>query len=100
VEVEEFLNEASLHGGVIIGRGANLVLRETASVLCVLLVGRRDERGRQAMERYGRDRRAAEHQLDVNDEARLGYVRLSLQPRTRGAHPLPPGRRQHSKRPR
>jgi hypothetical protein len=71
VEVEEFLNEASLHGGVIIGRGANLVLRDTPGVLSVLLVGRRDERVRQAMERYGRDRRAAEHQLDVNDEARL-----------------------------
>jgi cytidylate kinase len=76
VEVEEFLNEASLHGGVIIGRGANLVLRDTPGVLSVLLVGRRDERVRQTMERYGRDRRAAEHQLDVNDEARLGYVRL------------------------
>jgi cytidylate kinase len=76
VEVEEFLNEVSLHGGVIIGRGANFGLRDTPGVLSVLLVGQRDERVRQAMERYGRDRRAAEHQLDVNDEARLGYVRL------------------------
>ena len=39
VEVEEFLNEASLHGGVIIGRSANFVLRDTPGVLCVLLVG-------------------------------------------------------------
>jgi cytidylate kinase len=75
VEVEEFLAEASSQGGVIIGRGANFVLRETPGVLCVLLVGPPDARVRQAMQLYGLDRRAAEHQLHVNDEARLGYVR-------------------------
>jgi cytidylate kinase len=76
MEIEEFLTEASLHGGVIIGRGANFVLWDTPGVLCVLLVGQRDARVRQAMQLYGLDRRAAEHQLNVNDEARLGYVRL------------------------
>jgi cytidylate kinase len=75
VEVEEFLSEAAQHGGVIIGRGANFVLRDMPGVLCVLLVGQRDGRVRQAMQLYGLDRRAAEYQLDVNDEARLGYVR-------------------------
>jgi cytidylate kinase len=75
VEVEEFLNEASSHGGVIIGRGANFVLRDMPGVLCVLLVGQRDARVRRAMQLYGLDRQAAEYQLDVNDEARLGYVR-------------------------
>jgi cytidylate kinase len=75
VEVEEFLNEASLYGGVIIGRGANFVLRDMPGVLCVLLVGQRDARVRRAMQLYGLDRQAAEYQLDVNDEARLGYVR-------------------------
>jgi cytidylate kinase len=74
-EVEEFLAESSVNGGVIIGRGANFVLRDVPGVLCVLLVGPREARIRQAMRLHGLDRRAAEHQLDVNDEARLGYVR-------------------------
>jgi cytidylate kinase len=74
-EVEEFLAEASVDGGVILGRGANFVLREVPGVLCVLLVGPREARARQAMRLRGLDRRSAEHQLDVNDEARLGYVR-------------------------
>jgi cytidylate kinase len=75
VEVEEFLAEASVSGGVIIGRGANFVLRDVPGVLCVLLVGPREARIRQAMRVHGLNRRSAEHQLDVNDEARLAYVR-------------------------
>jgi cytidylate kinase len=75
VEVEEFLAQASVDGGVIIGRGANFVLRDVPGVLCVLLVGPREARLRQAMRLHGLNRRSAEHQLDVNDEARLGYVR-------------------------
>jgi cytidylate kinase len=75
-EVEEFLIEASVQGGVIIGRGANFALRDVPGVLCVLLVGPREARVRQAMRLHGLDREAAEYQLDVNDEARLGYVRL------------------------
>jgi cytidylate kinase len=74
-EVEVFLAEASVNGGVIIGRGANFVLRDVPGVLCVLLVGPREARVRQAMRLHGLDQRAAEHQLDVNDETRLGYVR-------------------------
>jgi hypothetical protein len=77
-EVEEFLAEASMDGGVILGRGANFVLRDVPGVLCVLLVGPREARVRQAMRLRGLDRRSAEHQLDVNDEARLGYVRQQL----------------------
>ncbi len=75
VEVEEFLAEASVQGGVIIGRGANFVLRDVPGVLCVLLVGQREARIQRAMQLHGLDRRAAEHQLELNDEARLGYVR-------------------------
>jgi cytidylate kinase len=44
-------------------------------MLCVLLVKPREARVRQAMRLHGLDRRAAEHQLEVNDEARLSYVR-------------------------
>ncbi len=74
-EVEDFLAEASINGGVILGRGANFVLRDLPGVLCVLLVGPREARVQQAMRLHGLDRRSAEYQLDVNDEARLGYVR-------------------------
>lgn len=75
IEVEGFLAEASVHGGVIMGRGANFVLRDVPGVLCVRLVGPREARVQQAMRLRGLDRRSAEHQLDVNDEARIGYVR-------------------------
>jgi hypothetical protein len=44
-------------------------------VLCVLLVGPQEARVRQAMSLLGLDRGSAKHQLDVNDEARLSYVR-------------------------
>jgi cytidylate kinase len=74
-EVEEFLAETSAHGGVILGRSANFVLRDIPGVLCVLLVKPREARVRQAMRLHGLDRRAAKHQLEVNDEARLSYVR-------------------------
>ena len=44
-------------------------------VLCVLLVGQREARIQRAMQLYGLDRRTAEHQLELKDEAQLGYVR-------------------------
>jgi hypothetical protein len=52
-EVEEFLAEASTHGGAIIGRGANFVLRDVPGVLSVLLVGPRDAQIQQAMRLHG-----------------------------------------------
>jgi cytidylate kinase len=75
MEVEGFLAEASVHGGVIMGRGANFVLRDVPGVLCVRLVGPREARVQQAMRLRGLDRRSAEYQVEVNDEARIGYVR-------------------------
>jgi hypothetical protein len=49
-EVEEFLNEASLHGGVIIGRGANFVLRDTPGCCaCSWSVGVGRPRARRAV---------------------------------------------------
>lgn len=74
-EVEEFFAEAVTLGGVIVGRGANFVLRDAPGVLCVLLAGPREARVRQAMRLHGLDHGAAEYQVDVDDEARLGYVR-------------------------
>ncbi|HLZ38056.1 MAG TPA: cytidylate kinase-like family protein [Mycobacteriales bacterium] len=75
-EVEAFLAEASVTGGVILGRGANFVLRNVVpGVLCVLLTGPREARVEQAMRLRGVDRTTAERELDVQDAARLGYVR-------------------------
>jgi cytidylate kinase len=75
VEVEQFLAEATVKGGVILGRGANFVLYSLPNVLCVLLVGPREARIRAAMRSEGLDERTAARALDINDEARLGYVR-------------------------
>src|SRR5207247_1813459 len=45
IEVEQFLGEASVDGGVILGRGPNFVLRNAIpGVLCVLLTGPREAR--------------------------------------------------------
>lgn len=75
-ELQEFLGEAAGAGGVILGRGANFVLRDTLpGVLCVLLSGPRDARVTQAMRLLDLDRRTAERNLDANDKARLDYVR-------------------------
>lgn len=75
VEVEEFLAEASLAGGVILGRGANFVLQYVPGVLCVLLTGPRSARIEQVMRRRGLDRATAERETDAADAARMGYVR-------------------------
>lgn len=74
-EVELFMAEASVSGGVIIGRGANFVLRGLPGVLTVLLTGPREARVEQAMRLHQLDRATAERETDRNDEARLGYVR-------------------------
>jgi cytidylate kinase len=76
IEVEEFLGEASVNGGVILGRGANFVLRNVVpGVLCVLLTGPREARILQAMQIDNVDRATAEQRLNAYDEARRGYVR-------------------------
>jgi hypothetical protein len=64
-----------VNGGVIIGRGANFVLRDVPGALCVLLVGHHEASVRQAMRLTGLNRESAEYQLNTNDEAQLGYVR-------------------------
>ena len=43
------LAEASVHGGVILGRGANFVLRSRPNVLSVLLTGPRERRVQSVM---------------------------------------------------
>jgi cytidylate kinase len=75
IEVEEFISEASVNGGVILGRGANFVLRSRPEVLSVWLGGPRETRVLELMRAENLDRRTAERTVDSHDEARLGYVR-------------------------
>jgi cytidylate kinase len=75
IEVEEFIAGASVHGGVILGRGANFVLRSRPDVLSVWLGGPREMRVLELMRAENVDRRTAERAVDFHDEARLGYVR-------------------------
>lgn len=75
IEVEEFIAEASVNGGVILGRGANFVLRSRPNVLSVWLGGPREARVKELMRIDNVDQKSAERAVDLHDEARLGYVR-------------------------
>jgi cytidylate kinase len=74
-ETEEFIAAAAVSGGVILGRGGQVVLQSTPGVLHVMLRGPRDARVRQGMEVEGIDRQTAERRLEANDRARIEYVR-------------------------
>jgi cytidylate kinase len=76
-ETEEFIASASVSGGVILGRGAQVVLRGRPGVLHVFLGGPREARIRQGMEVEGIDRETAERRQEANDRARVEYVRRS-----------------------
>ena len=73
--VEEFLARASESGGVALGRGGMVVLRDVPSALHVYLGGPREARVRQGMALDGVDRETAERRQEAEDEARVGYVR-------------------------
>lgn len=72
---EDFLAQATLHGGVVVGRGGMVVLRGVPGVLHVRLDGPPGAREEQAMRMFGFDRRTAERRREVNDLARIDYVR-------------------------
>jgi cytidylate kinase len=84
-ETEEFIAAAAGSGGVILGRGGQVILRGRAGVLHVLLGGPREARIRQGMEIEGVDRKTAERRQRANDRARIEYVR-----RAYGVDPLDP----------
>jgi cytidylate kinase len=84
-ETEEFIAAAAESGGVILGRGGQVILRGRPGVLHVLLGGPREGRIRQAMELEGVDRKTAERRQRANDRARIEYVRRSY-----GVDPLDP----------
>ncbi len=75
VEIEEFLAQASLQGGVVLGRGGAVVLGSVPGALHVYLRAPRDARVEQAMEIEGVDRETAERRLEAHDRARIEYVR-------------------------
>ena len=74
VEIEEFLAHASVHGGVVLGRGGMVVLRSVPGALHVYLGAPRGARVEQAMKIEGIDRKTAERRLEANDRARMEYV--------------------------
>jgi cytidylate kinase len=84
-QTEEFLAEATVSGGVVLGRGGQVVLRSVPRVLHVMLGGPREARIHQGMELEGIDRKTAERRLEANDQARVAYVRHAY-----GVDPLDP----------
>jgi cytidylate kinase len=84
-ETERFIAAAAESGGVILGRGGQVILRDRPGVLHVLLGGPREARIRQGMEIDGVDRKTAERRQRANDRARIEYVRRSY-----GVDPLDP----------
>jgi cytidylate kinase len=70
-----YLAQATVRGGVVVGRGGMVVLRRVPGVLHVRLDGSRDARIEQAMRLFDLDRRTAEQRQRENDRARVAYVR-------------------------
>jgi cytidylate kinase len=76
-ETEEFIASAAATGGVILGRGGQVVLRGRPGVLHVFLGGPAEARIRQGMEIEGVDQKTAERRQEANDRARVEYVSRS-----------------------
>lgn len=83
--IDDFLISATRSGGVALGRGGYIALHSVPGALHVMLYGPRDARVRQAMEQEGIDQPTAERLLDINDNARIEYNRV-----TYGVDPLDP----------
>ena len=75
MEVENFMANASRTGGVILGRGGAVVLKNVPAALHVHLGGPREARVRREMADENLDRRAAEQAVAAHDRARMDYVR-------------------------
>jgi hypothetical protein len=71
----DYLAEATVRGGVCVGRGAMVVLQGVPGALHVRLDGPREARVEQAMRMFGIDARTAERRRRENDRLRIGYVR-------------------------
>ena len=73
--IEAVLADASVNGGVVIGRGGMVVLRSIPWVLHVHLGGAREARIDQAMVLQGISRGLAEERQRIEDRTRMTYVR-------------------------
>jgi cytidylate kinase len=73
-ETERAIREAAADGAVVLGRAAQLVLREQAGALHVRLDGPHERRLKQAMILEGVDHETAERHLRETDRARHAYV--------------------------
>lgn len=72
--VEEFLARAHASGGVVLGHGGMVVLRNSPVALHVYLRGSQEARLRQAMAMEGLDREAATQRQQLEDKDRIDYV--------------------------
>ena len=73
--IEEFLANAAVSGGVALGRGGMVVLRDVPWALHVYLGGPPEARLKQAMSIQGIDRETAKRRQRSEDRTRIGYVR-------------------------
>jgi cytidylate kinase len=75
LEIEREIHELAARGaGVILGRGAAVILHDHERALHVLLDGPRESRVRQAMDLEGIDRGLAQHRLTRVDRFRRAYI--------------------------
>jgi cytidylate kinase len=74
-ELAEFLKRACAEGGVVLGRGAAIVLANRPGALHVLLTGPQEGRVARVAEREGVDRNEAERRVRATDRARRDYGR-------------------------
>ena len=72
--IEGFLADAAAAGGVALGRGGMVVLREVPWALHVYLGGPAEARIEQAMRIDRIEREQAEREQKAEDQARIGYV--------------------------
>jgi cytidylate kinase len=73
-QIRRFMAEAASSGGVVLGRGGAIVLRELPRALHVYLGGPLQARIARTMEAEGVDRATAERRVKANDWARREYV--------------------------
>jgi Cytidylate kinase-like family len=73
--LEERLARVGASGGVALGRGGMVVLREVPTALHVYLGGPREARLQQGMAIEGVDHETAERRQQDEDKGRIGYVR-------------------------
>ena len=74
-EIERFLADATRVGGVVLGRGAAVVLASVPGTLHVYLGGKRDARIARVMKLHGIDHATAARRVRAHDRARRDYVR-------------------------